>query len=766
MYKSKRFIPLFNLYVRKIIRLYLSKQKSVKTENKPTQQKFGTFLGVYTPSILTILGLIMYLRFGWVVGNVGLIKTIVIVLMASSITFITGLSASAIATNIKVGVGGEYFLISRSLGLEPGGAIGIPLYLCRTLSVTFYSYGLAEAILVLIPKNWNLPSYSLQISAAIIILLVTVLSGKSASLVLKTQIPIMIIVGLSIIALIVGVSINDVHAPIIETTYATAPKGFWYVFAVFFPAVTGFTAGVGMSGDLKDPQKSIPTGTMGAVVSGALIYIIIPIALSVTGILTLQEMADPKAGVTIWTRIAVFGPWIVYPAVWGAVLSSAFGSILGGPRILQALSMDGLAPKFLSKLSKSGQPTVATWISGVIALVAVFLGNLNTLAQYVSVLFLTLYVAINLSAAIEKLIKEPSYRPRINVPWYVSVIGAVAAMVVMWLISPLAFLFAFGLEAVILTYLFSKKMEQQWGDSAAGVWMRISRFALLKLNARKILSRNWRPILLLFVRDIKSRIDIVRFAELLGQRSGILTISRLITIADTENLKNKHQLAFEMQQDLKEEGFQALTEVNVVNDFKSGIYSVASAHGIAGLKTNTIVFGWSQEEKDQIRELEIINQLSKSDKNILLLHFNQPFSQKKEKRIDVWWRGEDTNGDLMVLFSYLIRLNRSWEKTKVNIFSVVQTDKEKEALEKNIIESVKEARIDVKTQIFIQNEQSFIDILHKTSKKADLVFLGLAKKITDYPKTATSISKMIKGLKVVAFVQNNGMNDGVSKILN
>ena len=389
--------------------------------------KFGTFLGVYTPSILTILGLIMYLRFGWVVGNVGLIKTIVIVLMASSITFITGLSASAIATNIKVGVGGEYYMISRSLGLEAGGAIGIPLYLCRTLSVTFYCYGLSEAILVLWPVTQSiLPSNALQGLTIAFIVLVTMLSGKSAKLVLKSQIPIMIIVGASIIALIIGVLSQDIHAPIIETTYRTAPEGFWYVFAVFFPAVTGFTAGIGLSGDLKDPKKSIPKGTLAAVISGAIIYLIIPLLLAITGALTLEQMADPDAGVTIWTRLAIFGPWIVYPAVWGAVLSSAFGCILGGPRILQALSMDGLMPKFLSKLSKSGQPTIATWISGIIAIAAVFLGGLNTIAQYVSVLFLTLYVAVNVSAAVEQLIKEPSYRPKIHVPWFVSLLGALS----------------------------------------------------------------------------------------------------------------------------------------------------------------------------------------------------------------------------------------------------------------------------------------------------------------------------------------------------
>ena len=155
--------------------------------------KFGTFLGVFTPSVLTILGLIMYLRFGWVVGNLGLPLTIIVVLIASSITFITGLSASAIATNMRVGVGGEYFMIAHSLGLELGGAIGIPLYLCRTLSITFYSFGLAEALIVLWPAAWGaVPVFMVQFLAAIIIIVITILSGKSASLALKLQVPIMI----------------------------------------------------------------------------------------------------------------------------------------------------------------------------------------------------------------------------------------------------------------------------------------------------------------------------------------------------------------------------------------------------------------------------------------------------------------------------------------------------------------------------------------------------------------------------------------------
>lgn len=168
-------------------------------------EKFGTFLGVFTPSILTILGLIMYLRFGWVVGNIGLGLTILVVLLASSITFITALSASAVATNMRVGVGGEYYMISRSLGLELGGAIGIPLFLCRTLSITFYSFGLVEAILAFWPASWGvMPPITEQLFAAVVIVAITAVSGRSAGLALKLQIPIMVAVGLSLVALVAG----------------------------------------------------------------------------------------------------------------------------------------------------------------------------------------------------------------------------------------------------------------------------------------------------------------------------------------------------------------------------------------------------------------------------------------------------------------------------------------------------------------------------------------------------------------------------------
>ncbi|MDX1642814.1 MAG: amino acid permease, partial [Thermoanaerobaculia bacterium] len=443
--------------------------------------RFGTFLGVYTPSVLTILGLIMYLRFGWVVGNLGVPLTLLIVVVASSITFITGLSASALATNMRVGVGGEYFMVARSLGLEVGGTIGIPLFLCRTLSITFYSFGLSESLLTLWPAAWGeIPSWALQALAAGIIVAITAISGRSAEAALKLQIPIMVAVGLSLVALFAGSLSQGLRSPELTASYRTAPEGFWYVFAVFFPAVTGFTAGIGMSGDLEDPRKSIPRGTLLAIATGAAVYLLVPLFLASSAAVDLGTLATP--GVGVWTAIAVGGAWVVFPGMWGAILSSAFGSVLGGPRVLQALAADGLAPSFLARVSKSGQPTIATWASGGLALVAVLLGGLDTVARFVTVLFLTLYVAINLSAGAEKLVADPSYRPTINVPWFVSLLGAVGAVFVMFLISPAACLAAITLEAVLYGSLRRRSLQRRWGDVWAGLYLALARFALVKLR--------------------------------------------------------------------------------------------------------------------------------------------------------------------------------------------------------------------------------------------------------------------------------------------
>lgn len=726
------------------------------TSTEVPVQKFGTFLGVFTPSILTILGLIMYLRFGWVVGNIGLGLTVLLVVLASSITFITALSASAVATNMRVGVGGEYYMISRSLGLELGGAIGIPLFLCRTLSITFYSFGLVESILVFWPAAWGeMPAYTGLLGAAVVIVAITAVSGRSAALALKLQIPIMVVVGASLIALVIGAVAGGLQAPELSPTYRTAPQGFWYVFAVFFPAVTGFTAGIGMSGDLKDPRRSIPRGTLLAVTTGTIVYLLIPIILSCTARVSPEELAAPGI---IWTKVAVLGGWLVFPGLWGAILSSVFGSMLGAPRVLQALASDGLAPGFLARLSKSGQPTIATWISGAIALGAVVLGGLNAVAQFVTILFLTLYVTVNISAAIEKLVGDPSYRPTINVPWFVSLLGSIGAVVMMFLINPYACLAAVILEAALYLYLRRRALRQQWGDVWAGLWMAVARFALLNLRTHSRNPRNWRPHILLFAGDPVKRLNLVRLAAWFNQNRGVVTVCQLVV----GDLKDKHHDAElrrqEMERDLEEAGLVAFADIDVVESFENGVIDVTQANGIAGLRSNTVMFGWPRRLERLESQLKIMRAVSNAGKSTVIARVNWAHEPGLRKRIDLWWGGRQNNGDLMLLFAYLLSLNPEWRDARIVIRAIARSEEERKEQETGLKALLPEIRINAETQIIVKPaDQTLAEVIQRTSQGAAVVFLGLMEPAPGAEEAyARRLAALVEPLNTTILVRNAG----------
>ncbi len=726
-------------------------EKSLNT----TSEKFGTFLGVYTPSVLTILGLVMYLRFGWVVGNLGLGLTLLVVLLASSITFITALSASAIATNMHVGVGGEYYMISRSLGLELGGAIGIPLYLCRTLSITFYSFGLAEAIAMFWPaSSGEIPTHHIQIIAAIVITIITIISGKSAGVALKLQIPIMLAVGISIIALLIGVLSGGFTKPEMTPTYRTAPEGFWYIFAVFFPAVTGFTAGIGMSGDLKEPRKSIPKGTLLAVATGAAIYLSVPVLLSMTSKVSPSQLAS--LGVETWTKIAILGAWLVIPGIFGAILSSAFGSVLGGPRVLQSLAQDKLAPRFLAKLSKTGQPTVSTWISGAIALCAVTLGGLNTVAQFVTILFLTLYVLINLSAALENLTADTSFRPKIIVPWYISLLGAFGALSVMFLISPLACILGIALETILFIILRKRSMEKEWGDVRAGFWGTLARFALFKLKKHQSDPRNWRPHILTFSGDVEKRLPLVHLASLLNQNRGIMTVCKVIIGNQKESLPKIDAEKALMDKVLTESGLIAFSEAYVVQDFERGVINITQASGIAGLNSNTVVFGWSKKKKRMISLLKIIRAVNDIRKSSILIRIGDFPLYKERQKIDIWWRGKHSNGDLMLLLAYLLSLNSMCKLARIVIYTVIIEEQDKEFVQGLIRDMIKEVRIKAETEVIVKPKgQSVNQIILQNSRYSDIVFMGLnIPQPGEEKEYAERLDELSQGLKTTIFVRN------------
>jgi len=676
------------------------------------QRQLGTFLGVYTPSILTILGVVLFLRTGWVVGQVGLVPTLTIVILAHMITVATAFSVSAIATNMRVGTGGAYYMVSRSLGLEIGGAIGIPLFLAQTFSVTLYAFGLAESL------QWLWPQLPLRITAALTVVAVALLAGRGARLALRLQLPIMAAIGLALALLVAGASSRAGAAlPLWEHVEGAEP--FWRVFAIFFPAVTGIMAGISLSGDLEDPQKSIPRGTLLAVLTGFVVYLTVPVVLAVAA-----EPSQLATDTLIWFELSAL-PRLLFPGLWGAIFSSAVGSILGAPRTLEALIGDRVLPRVPIRIL-GRRVDVPQLFSAGVALAAVGLGDLNAVAPVLTMFFLTTYGVVNLVAGLEQLSGSPSYRPTIRVPWFVSLAGAVGCIWVMGLIHRGAAVVAIVVEIAIYLGLRRRALHAAWGDLRYGALMSFVRAALLRLRRLPVDPRNWRPHILVFAEDLRKRGDLLRFAAWLNQGRGILTVCHMM-VGPLEKLAPG--IEAQMRQDqaqLDADDLTSFTAVNVVSDLENGVLNILQANGIAGISSNTMMMGWSDKPERRAELLRCVRQAALLGKSSLLCRIAPRRWAEKLRRIDVWWGGLQNNGDMLLLFAHLLSLNSEWSGVEIAVKMIASKALNYEESARSLEQLIHRSRIDAEPKVLqLPKAQKIRQAIQEESRDADLVFLGL-----------------------------------------
>ena len=483
-----------------------------------TTRKLGTFGGVFVPNVLTILGVIMFMRTGWVVGNAGLMGALLILLIAKAITILTTLSLSSISTNSKVGAGGAYFLISRSLGLEVGGSIGIPLYFAQAISVAFYLVGFSESLKILAP------GINEQLISMIALALFVGVAWFGASVVAKTQYLILILLVASLVSIFTGFGPAPDFSSRLGAGFSEN-QGFWTAFAIFFPAVTGIMAGVSMSGDLKNPSKSIPAGTIWAVVVTMVIYAILMVWLALNA-----DREQLQTDNLVLLDIASV-PVLIYLGLWAATLSSALASLAAAPRTLKALAQDRVLPRVLGNSLGRGslEPHVSLLITAVVAGVCILLGDLDLIAPVISMFFLATYGTVNLVAGIERIIQNPSYRPSFKTHWALSILGGLGCVGVMLLINPIATVVAMVIIMFVYGVLSKRAITAGWGDARSGIWFAITRFGLLRYGASRQHLRNWRPIILVLVGSPKSRLSMLMFAHAFEARRGFLFLGQIVT---------------------------------------------------------------------------------------------------------------------------------------------------------------------------------------------------------------------------------------------
>ncbi len=669
----------------------------------------GTFGGVFTPSILTILGVIMYLRFGWVVGNAGLRGTFAIVTIATGITFLTGLSISQIATDQRIKTGGAYYMISRALGIEVGGAIGIPLYLAQALSVALYTIGFAESL------NAVFPILDQRIVAAVTTIAVTGLALISARTAIRAQYFIMAGIALSLVSFFFGQSVPEA-----ASTSSFVPVGFWQVFAVFFPAVTGIMAGVNMSGDLADPRRSIPRGTMAAIGVSYAIYMIIPFFL--------VSRADPASLIAdplIMRRIAYWGNAILV-GVWGATLSSALGSILGAPRILQALARDNILPKPLRVLGRGSgpddEPRIGTYVSLGLALCAVALGDLNVIAPILTMFFLATYTVVNVVSAVERFLRSPSFRPTFKVHWALSLVGAIGCSSVMFLINPIATVVAAAIVVLIYLWLQSRGLKTAWGDVRQGAWQALVRWGLLNVRGTSH-ARNWRPNFLVLAGSPSKRWYLIDMANSVSHDRGILSVATILP--EQASAERKAQLTTTIRDHLEERGVQALVRVVSAPNPFVGVSTLVEAYGLGGLVPNTVLLGDGTTSVDPGEYGAMVARIHRANRSVVIVRAEADRGFGRRRTIDVWLHGIRGNGALMITLAHLLATSLDWRGARITVRMIVANRDGADEARANLRQLIDATRIDADVEVLVDDRPPTM-VISEASRHTDLTFIGLA----------------------------------------
>ncbi len=678
-------------------------------------QKFGTFAGVFTPSILTILGVIMYMRLGWVVGNAGLIGAIVIIIIAHVISVTTGLSISSVATDKKIGAGGVYYVLSRSMGIPIGGSIGITLYVGTALSIALYLIGFAESFNDFFDFGMTINDF--RITGTIALGSITLLALISTSIALKTQYIILSAILVSIVSILFG---TREFVP--ETISMVASEGavpMEIIFAVFFPAVTGFTAGIAMSGDLKDPKKSIPTGTLWAIGVGLVVYIFLAIFIAIS-----INSETLKSDYNILMKMALFSPAVV-AGIWGATLSSALGGILGGPRILQAMSMDKVTPKVFAKgKGRNNEPVNALILVFIIAEAGILIGELDVIARVVSMFYLTAYGFINITFFLENW-ANPDFQPTFKIKRWIGLLGFFSCFAVMFKLDMIAMFAALAIIASLYFWLQRKEVKIQSNDVWRSVWENIVNKGLKKINANTEVQSSWNPNIILFSGRSKHQSYLLELSKTVSGRTGIVTNFKLIL--DKNNNKPLKKTEQIVTDDVYADLGIFARQIKVDNIY-TGIKNIATTFGFSGVEPNTIMMGWPKGLEDSKEYAEMTEVLLHLDYNLLYLDFDNKSKFGNYKAVDLWWRETDSkNAEMMLNIARFIIASPRWQETSVRVLFVNNNNVENSTIYNKIDKLVEDLRVNIEIEIIdnVVQQIAFYDLIKKYSAATDLTLVGI-----------------------------------------
>ena len=699
-------------------------------------KKFGTS-PVFFTAISTILGAILFLRFGFAVGNLGFWGVILIIVLGHLVTIPTAMAISEIATNKRVEGGGEYFIISRSFGLNIGATIGFALYLSQSISIAFYVIAFTESFEFFFEYMKNsfdiiLPRQVISIPA--MVLLSILILTKGANMGVKALYFVIAILFVSLVLFFLGTTeYSQTSGFNLFSAEFRNMDNFFVVFAIVFPAFTGMTAGVGLSGDLKNPAKSIPLGTTAATIVGMVIYVFVVYKLALSA-----NVSDLTNNQLIMAKIALGGAIIIPLGLAASTISSALGSVMVAPRTLQALAGDESFPstkinKWLSKSrTKDNEPYNASVLTCIIAMFFVVLGDVNAVAEIISMFFMVTYGSLCLISFLNHFGSSPSYRPSYKSKWYISLLGFVVSVWVMFKINA-----PYAISSIILmtlVYLYinyyhksRKGLESIFANSMYQINRNLQVF--LQRSGSKKSTSEWRPSVICISKDSFERANAFKFLNWISYKYGFGTylhrIEGYYSKATTQQASEELAKLITSYSSIENHTY---IDTIISPSYTSAIAQAIQVPGISGMENNMVLFEFDKETQENLSDIvDNYALVTAGNFDVCILASSKKLIMKKSD-IHVWIRMHDSeNANLMILLSFIISGHPDWKKSNIKIFDVCssgQVPETKKQMEQLILTGrlpITENNIEI---IEDKENVSYKELINEKSKDAGLTIIG------------------------------------------
>lgn len=705
------------------------------TAGRPGGGGFGT-AAVFWTTLSTILGAILFLRMGYAIANVGLVGALAIIVLGHLVTIPAALAIAEIATNQRVAGGGVYFVLSRSFGLRIGGSIGIALYLSQAISIAFYVIAFGEAfrptLSELAARHAWLPDDLRIVTLPTLGILWLALRAKGARLGMS----LLVVVAITLLVSLVLFFLGDNTRPInLDTAFARISHGdsFFLVFAICFPAFTGLTAGVGLSGDLRDPKVSIPKGTLAAVLAGLVVYVLVVLKLAAAA--TPIELATDTL---VMSKIALWPP-IIPIGLACATISSALGSIIVAPRTLQALSADRVIPDgrlsdWLREMRASDdEPLNAASLTTVIALLFVLAGDVDSVAQIITMFFLITYGAICAVSLLERFAGDPTYRPSFHSRWYISLFGAVISLIFMFQIDTgYAIAALFALAGI---YFFVRTRSAGRGESVEllrGTLFQIGRWIQIKMQRSKENPGDeaWRPAAVCLSDasfDRRAALDLLRW---IAHRHGFATYIHYI-----EGFLSKKSAVEAREVKDRLIRLVGMTRGNIQVDtmvspsYTSAFSQLIQLPGSSGIENNLVIFEYDKAEPVALDYALDHFQLAAATGFDTIVLGSSARGYGARMTMHLWLPPGDYGGaNLLILIGYVLASHPDWRGSEIRVFDVVP-HAEREARRGELRDLVRSGRLPIAEShidvIALENGLNRRELICERSRDADFTLVGL-----------------------------------------